>query len=470
MNGTGSIFLDFQLPTAATWFYFSGLLAVALFLKFSRLLSVRNWDVFTLFLFTPGFLLLLQARGDDHAALVVLGAGTVGWLGSPLGQGPLLAASALVPAAPYRWGDAWLLIVSAYFLVRCLFDLALVRRPALSPNLNLSGLACLAVALFASLIAVAVQQPRTPPDFAEAAPSPIDEMLVKTLPQTPGEVVGFTVPIGTARALALLCHLSVVVGLVLIGWKHFGDVLSGMAAATFYLLLPYTYLLTPNSALGLGRWDMVWPMAWMVWAVFCYKRPMLAGAFLGVAAGGVLLPVLTLPVWLSFYWKRGAGRFLLSFILCGGATLALAAGVLWAVGYWTQNWHSAEALARWQAWLPPPSNAHGVWQGVYVVYRLPVFIAYAAFVIATLFWPAPKNLAHVLALSAAALIGVQFWCADNGGAYVLWYLPFLLLLVFRPNLTAAQPPPRDDWMKRLARRCARVFLRLFRRRRPARVA
>ncbi len=30
--------------------------------------------------------------------------------------------------------------------------------------------------------------------------------------------------------------------------------------------------------------------------------------------------------------------------------------------------------------------------------------------------------------------------ADRGGEYILWYLPLLLLLVFRPNLTAAEPP------------------------------
>ena len=86
-------FLEFTLPTAATWFYFSALLAVALFFKFSRLLSVRNWDVLTLFLFMPGFLLLVESRG-----------------GSP-------------------WGYLALFIACGYFLVRCLFDLTLVRRP-----------------------------------------------------------------------------------------------------------------------------------------------------------------------------------------------------------------------------------------------------------------------------------------------------------------------------------------------------
>src|SRR5262249_55133929 len=57
-----SIFFDFNLPNGTTWFYFSFLLAVALFLKFSRLLSIRNWDVVTLFLLVPGFLLLQEAR------------------------------------------------------------------------------------------------------------------------------------------------------------------------------------------------------------------------------------------------------------------------------------------------------------------------------------------------------------------------------------------------------------------------
>ena len=34
-----SIFLDFQLPNAATWLYFSLLLAVAIFFQFDRPLS-----------------------------------------------------------------------------------------------------------------------------------------------------------------------------------------------------------------------------------------------------------------------------------------------------------------------------------------------------------------------------------------------------------------------------------------------
>src|SRR5262245_28564030 len=84
MSEAGAIFFDFNLPNATTWFYFSFLLAVALFFKFSRLLSVRNWDVVTVFLLVPGPLLLQQTRPNTEtparhpatvAAALVGGAG-----------------------------------------------------------------------------------------------------------------------------------------------------------------------------------------------------------------------------------------------------------------------------------------------------------------------------------------------------------------------------------------------------------
>src|SRR5262249_8553083 len=93
------IFFDFKLPNATTWFYVSLILALALFFKFSRLLSIRNWDVLSLFLLVPGFLLLEEANANGAS-------------GEQL-----------------RWfGYLWLLAGSFYFLVRCVLDLALVRR------------------------------------------------------------------------------------------------------------------------------------------------------------------------------------------------------------------------------------------------------------------------------------------------------------------------------------------------------
>src|SRR5215831_7155277 len=63
-----SIFLEITLPNATTWFYFSLLLAIALFFKFSRVLSLRNWDILSLFLLVPGLLLLQEGREQKHEA------------------------------------------------------------------------------------------------------------------------------------------------------------------------------------------------------------------------------------------------------------------------------------------------------------------------------------------------------------------------------------------------------------------
>ena len=62
MVAQSPVFQNFWLPNATTWFYFSLLLAVALFFKFSRLFSVRNWDVVTIFLLVPGILLIEDAQ------------------------------------------------------------------------------------------------------------------------------------------------------------------------------------------------------------------------------------------------------------------------------------------------------------------------------------------------------------------------------------------------------------------------
>src|SRR5262249_37872920 len=124
-------------------------------------------------------------------------------------------------------------------------------------------------------------------------------------------------------------------------------------------------------------------------------------------------------------------------------------------------------VAEWQAWKVPTTE--GFWKGIHSAYRIPVFIAFLAFVISTIFWPAPKNLAHLLALSAATLIGIQFWYADQGGVYVLWYLPILLLIIFRPNLADRQPTQIEaetDWLRRLGRKISSWSARWFKLQEP----
>jgi hypothetical protein len=485
MTAQDSIFLDFNLPNATTWFYFSWLLAMALFFKFSRLLSVRNWDVVTLFLLVPGLLLLQEAKPEAPAQVkhtAIEAADLVGGVGGQVLAGPLTGVAAVAATAglsghggghgSLQWlGYLWLVCGSVYFLLRCLTDLVLVRRPALAPNLNLGGLAWLAAALCICLSAVAFRRvPDRPP--AVAQPGARAESMAKG----EGSVGRQSAPLDLAqkqldarvqvgaefwirRAFAVLCHLSVVIGLIVIGRRHFQDAAAGMAAATFYLMLPYT-------GMFVGQWLHVWPMAVMVWAVAAYRKPTLAGLLLGLAAGTVFFPALVLPVWLSFYRGRGLGRFLAAFGLAAGLCLAVTGLVLWRANELDRTLHETLSLAAWQPWQEmSAAKLQGFWTGLHWAYRMPVFIAYLAFVLGTAFWPAPKDLAHVIALSAAVLIGLQLWYADQGGVYVLWYLPFLLLLVFRPNLSDRRPGlihAETDWLTRRRRSLARVCAWLLR--------
>ena len=471
MSVFASIFYDFNLPNATTWFYFSLLLAIALFFKFTRLLSVRNWDVVTVFLLVPGLLLIQEAhwlQAQRASGIVIAGSQVVLPGASVLGAaGTLAGVSALAAPSPERllwFGFLWLLGGSVYLLLRCLMDLALVRRPALTPNLNLSGLLWLGAALFICLTAVALRKPFVPQGAVGKRSAAVKE--IQRLPEdllnqeiASGNTNGST-DFWVERTSAILCHLAIVTALALIGWRHFQDAHAGMAAATFYLLLPYT-------AYHVEQVHHVLPTALLLWAVAAYKRPCVAGVLLGLGAGTGYFPAFLFPAWLSFYWRRGAGRFAASFVLAGGLCLAAIAGILWAEGDLARHIHSALSLSDWQPWKLPSSETTGFWTGIRWAwaYRMPVFVAYLAFVAWTLFWPWPKNLAHLLALSAAILIGIQFWFADQGGVYLLWYLPLFLLLVFRPNLSDREALPLDpktEWLARLRRRIGRTGAWLLR--------
>jgi hypothetical protein len=226
------------------------------------------------------------------------------------------------------------------------------------------------------------------------------------------------------RTTAILGHLAVLIGLILIGYRHFGSARTGVAAASLYLLLPYTAQFT-------GRIDHVIPGALLVWAVVAYRRPLVAGILLGLAAGAIYYPLFLLPLWCSFYWRRGLVRFLV------GAVLVLT--LLTASLAWTSSHlhpFSDQVQKMFGGTNPWLANGEGFWtfHDQAQAYRTPIMAAFFVLSVSLAIWPAQKNLGTLLSCSAAVLLGTQFWHAHYTGIYMDWYLPLLILTIFRPNL------------------------------------
>jgi len=411
------ILFEYEMhPT--TWFYVSSLMMIGIFFKFHRFFSMRNLDLLGLISFTPGLLLIAHRRDE--------------------------------------LGYAWLFTIGALFLVRLLLDTVMVRRPLLEPNLSAAGLTFTGGALFVFLMTNVITSQATVDDsevdfngsvrlekvlslrssrtgeeaslqhgpgypaflaFANsslAAPIPDDEVSqAESRRDLPRRAVA-------TRTAAILGHFAVIVAIVLICYRHFDNVQTGVAAASLYLVLPYASQMT-------GRVDHVIPAALIVWAIAAYRRPGVAGALIGLAGGLVFYPLFLLPLWLGIYWHRGALRFV------GGAVVALAVLVLLLAA-------SSEDLGSFWAQLQVMFGAtsfsvehvDGFWKSE--AYLSPVAAGFLALSVGMGLWPAHKNLGTLLSCSAAVLLSSQFLKTHQGGLYMAWYLPLLVLTIFRPNL------------------------------------
>ena len=425
------ILFEYQRIAPMTWVYVSSLLTIGLFFKFSRLWSIRNLDLMLLILLAPG--LVLVDRGLSKSAIGYEQAGYI-----------------------------WLFAITGIFLIRMLLDPMMVRRPLLEPNLSVGGMTFIGVSLLVFLMAnvvnsnvsredLAAAQDKaptplveTPPDASQPAPEPEAPKLThgpgypllywlpkiptqvfipRNLNQQPGQgtdVAG----IAAARTMAILSHLMIIIGIVLIGYRHFDNIKTGSAAALLYLLLPYTAQLT-------GRVDHVLPAALLVWAVEAYRRPFSAGVFMGLAIGTIYYPLFLLPLWLSFYWQRGFMRF--------GAGVLTAIAVLTVTLIFTSDnaamfWTQLKSMFAWPALAGKGSEGFWSFDFIDPVYRIPVVAAFFAMCGSFALWPAQKNLGTLMSCSAAVMLATQFWNANAGGLYIAWFLPLMLLTIFRPNL------------------------------------
>lgn len=431
-----------------TWAYLSALLIIALFFKFNRIWSLRNLDLFLLLLLAPGLLCVEIGITNATPSIELLGYG-------------------------------WLFAVNGLLLVRALGDSAMVRRPMLEPNMNAPGLAFLAIALFTFLMANVVKSNVDVSDLHSAAraqhlshrmASRVEQSSLDThgpgfsllfmLPAVPtSQLLGdeaarpverphqgaganapgnddrdapapgdeepqfTTAQFVTAKVAAIISQAMIVLGMVLIGARHFENITMGIAAATLYLLLPYTAMWTGNVTHSL-------PAALLIWAVFNYRTPWLAGILFGLAFGTIYYPVFLLPLWISFYWRRGLWRFVI------GVAIAVLALVITQIATSTDFMMFVERLQQmFGIRLPQMENLSGAWHYWHPAYRWPILAAFLGLSLLTMpLWPVEKNLGSLISCSAAVMLGVQFWHAHSGGLALAWYLPLFLLMVFRPNL------------------------------------
>jgi hypothetical protein len=235
-----------------------------------------------------------------------------------------------------------------------------------------------------------------------------------------------------ARWLAVVAHGAVLLGLIFMGRWHFSDTNMGLAMATLYLLLPCT-------AYDVSRVNHVLPAAFIVWAIVFHSRPIVAGSLLGLSCGTLFFPSFLLPIWLAFYWKRGALKFAVALVGVGAVllgTMALTSAD--TISFKRQMIGSID----WSVLKFQSEDGAGFWNLYNPAYRIPVFSTFLVMLTVLAIFPLKKNLEHLLSHSAAVIVGTQFWYPHSGGLYILWYLPLLLLIVFRPRL--AHLPASDS--------------------------
>ena len=349
----------------------------------------------------------------------------------------------------------WLFCVGGFFLVRLLLDSVMVRRPLLEPNLSTDGLTFTAVALLIFLMVNVFKQPPDKTDLAGAErweqvvsrqEKPTEEAsfsqqgpgfplfyMLASLPNRaligpideahPENYRTYLVRAAAAKTTAILAHLAAVIGIVLIGYRHFDSFQTqAWPPSALYLLMPYTSQMT-------GHVEHAVPAALLVWSVEAYRRPMVAGIIMGLAAGAVYYPLFLLPLWCSFYWQRGLVRFVMGVVI----TLLVLVFVL-LVRSSSAGAFVDQLQQMFNVTTIFMKSPDGFWHFHDPAYRFPVVAAFLALCGSFAIWPAQKNLGTLLSCSAVVMLGIQFWRPHQGGLYMAWYLPLLILTIFRPNL------------------------------------
>lgn len=471
-----------------TWMYVSTFLILSFFFKFNRAWSIRNLDLFLIILLAPG-LLLIQSGRVEHSrflqqqqAIEQKDPETPKTLQSPIVNQAGFQKSvqddqeSIPPEIPtevsietgasslgfnepglarQRFGFFWMFGIGGLIMVRMLVDPLFVRRPVLEPNLSIGGMVFVGLSLLVFVLAnvatyspgeVDIEGARNANKMLKLEASSQTED-VHLLQRGPGYRLLYLLPILStfenideiresdteatnqgryviaAKSVAITSQILIVLGLILFCHYHFGNFHVGVGIATIYMLLPYTVIFTGNVLHTV-------PAALLIWALVCYRIPLLSGVFIGLATGVSYYPVFLLSLWISYYWERGWRSFLIGFFI----SIAVCIG-----GLFFTSTDSIDFVRQLQAmfafWFPLMDNLEGVWAlGIDQIWRQPLLVGFVLLSVSFALWPSVKDIGTLVAYTAALMAAVQFWHGFGGGLYVAWYLPVALLVMFRPNV------------------------------------
>jgi hypothetical protein len=406
-----------QYDVTTAWFCLSLLLIVAIYFRFTRFWSLRNLDLAMLLAFSPAL---------------------------------------LFPRSSPTLTNSWLFAASGALLIRLLCDGLFARRPKMEQNLNSPGLAFLGVcALIFLAMRVATEtlpdstmntvkrseklRDRVDASQDRADAGPTTSLIAAPVGAAISEVVTPNLQsaddglkhaaVVTAGVMAVLSHLAIVAALFVLGWKLFGDPHAGLAMGLLHLLLPCT-LYQANEVIH------VLPSALILWAIVAWRRPVVSGGLLGLACGTLFFPVFLLPLWAVFYGRHNALRFL-------GALSAVGLVLVGSLAFTSTDASSflRQVLGSvdWTMLSFRFQDADGFWGAQNAVYRLPLGAVFLVGLVFLTIWPRKKSLEYLISASTAIIVATQFWYPQQGGVYMLWYLPLMLVVVFRPRLPMLAP-------------------------------
>lgn len=406
---------------STTWFYLSLLLIVAIFFRFTRFWSLRNLDLTLLLALSPTLLFL-----EDSPTV----------------------------------GNLWMFAAPGILLLRLFFDGLFARRPRMEQNMNSPGLGFLTACAIVFLTMRVATEPLPDStintvkrsenlrhrvdasgDRAEAGPTaslisaPVGAISEAV---TPGNEALFQAVMVTARVMAVLSHLAIVIALFVLGYKLFGDPHAGLAMALLHLLLPCTFYQASEVI-------HVLPSALILWALVAWRRPIVSGCLLGLACGTLFFPIFLLPLWASFYGRKNATRFLGSLAVVG----CVLVGSLALTSADTNSLiQQVLGSIEWNLLTFRFQEEGGFWSDQDLAFRLPMAAAFLVGLIFVAIWPRKKSLEYLISASTGIIVATQFWYPQQGGVYLLWYLPLMLVVVFRPRLPMYAPSTAAEESKK----------------------